>query len=200
MHPGFLDTTVTGSRATAGRARLTVRANAGFRVLMLVLWLFSVLMTLVLSPYVDPPSQTLPVALAMTAVGVPPILMGTAAVRLRGERLEVTNPLLTSSVALDDVACLDHRHGFEVVLRSGSRIGFTGSAPSLIGTITRYWSARRMVDRIQAVVDRPLTVDTGWQPGDRPVIRRLRTTALLWCAGYVVGGSSAASAIAAALR
>lgn len=184
---------------TADRRDLTVRANIGLRLLAFGMLLVSVLMTLGLAPMVDPASDRIFAAVAMTLVGIGPILLGSTVVRLRGNRLEVVNAILVSSVNLDDVACLDHRNGFEVVLKSGHRIGFVGSAPSLIGSMTKYRSARHAIDRVQAVVDRPLTVGPVWQPGDYPVTRRPRTTAMFWCAGYMILGTVGAIAIGAAL-
>ena len=190
---------MTPDLETAGRRELTVRANIGLRLLAFGLLMVSVLMTLGIAPMVYPISDRIFAALAMTLVGIGPILLGSTAVRLCGNRLEVVNAILVSSVDLDDVAYLDHRNGFEVVLKSGHRIGFTGSAPSLIGTMTKYRSARQVIDRVQAVVDRPLTVGSVWQPGDYPVTRRPRTTAMLWCAGYMLLGTVAALAIGAAI-
>ncbi len=181
----------------ADRSELTLRANAGLRLGAAGMVLVSAFMTLALVPGVDPAGDRLPAALAGTAVAIVPIMLGTTAVRLRGTRVEVVNAILVSTVELDDVAYVDHRNGFEIVLRSGHRVEFAGSAPSLIGAITGYRSARRMIDRLQAAVDRPLTVVSLWQPGDYPVTRRPRTTAMLWCAAYVLLGTAAALAIGA---
>jgi hypothetical protein len=152
----------------------------------------SVGMTVFLAPQVYPASDRLPAAIVMTFIAVFPLLLVSTAVRLRGARLEVINPLLISSVALDDVAYLDHRSGFQIVLKSGHRVDFAGSAPSLIGEMTHYWSARRMIERLQASVDRPLTEPTLWQPGDYRVHRRPRVSAIGWCTAYMIIGTASA--------
>ncbi|MGX5653785.1 hypothetical protein ACWKWC_03340 [Geodermatophilus nigrescens] len=159
----------------------------------------SVGMTVSLAAQVYPASDRLAAAIAAALIAVGPLLLGSTAVRLHGARLEVINPLLISSVALDDVAYLDHHRGFQIVLKSGHRVDFAGSAPSLIGAMTRYWSARRMIERLQASVDRPLTEQTLWQPGDYRVHRRPRISAFAWCAAYMIIGTASAMWLGAAL-
>lgn len=171
---------------------MTVRANAGLRTGCWLMVAVSVGMTVFLAPQVYPASDRLLAAIAMTSIAVIPFLLVSTAVRVRGARLEVTNPLLISSVALDDVAYLDHDRGFQIVLKSGHRVDFAGSAPSLIGAMTRYWSARRMIERLQASVDRPLTEPTLWQPGDYRVHRQPRFTAIAWCTAYMIIGTASA--------
>ena len=183
---------MTPSSVADDPTRVTVRANVGLRVGCAVMVLLSVVATLGLAPQVYPASDRGPAAIAMTFVAVIPILLGTSAIRVRGNRLQVANALLVSEVALSDVAYLDYRNGFEVVLRSGYRIDFVGSAPSLLGTITRYWSARRMIQQIDAALDHPFPGPTGWQPGDYPTTRRLRGTVILACVVYMTIGTVAA--------
>jgi len=179
---------------------VTVQANAGLRLLAFAGLLLSLTLTLVVAPVVEPAVDRLPAALCTWLIGVPMILWGTTTVRLRGDRLDVVNPVLVSAVRLADVACLDHRRGLEVVLTSGQRVQFAGSAPSLIGMTTRYWSARRAIDRIETAVGRPLTTPLVWQPGDHRVTYRPRTQALSWCAAYVVIDTTTALWLGAALE
>ncbi len=190
---------MTPSRVDREAARLTVPANIGLRAGCLMMVLLSAAATLGLAPQIYPATDRAPAAVAMTLVAVVPILLGTSAIRVRGDRLQVVNALLISEVALADVAYLDHRNGFEVVLRSGYRVDYVGSAPSLIGSITRYWSARRMIDTIDAALDHPFPGPTGWQPGDHPISRRLRTTAIVGCAAYMVTGTVAALSLGSLL-
>ncbi|MEI4273181.1 hypothetical protein TEK04_15750 [Klenkia sp. LSe6-5] len=183
--------------------RLTIPANAGLRGVAAVMLLVSVFMTLAFAPIADPDGRLLPIvafAAVSTGIGVQPILLGTSKLRLRGTHLEVVNTVFTYTATLDDIGYLDHRNGFDVVLRSGRRVGFAGSAPSLVGSISRYVSARRMIVRIEEATGRTWTTLTDWAPGDYPVTRRLRTRAALWCAAYVAGGVTAALSIAAAMH
>lgn len=195
---------MTGRHGTASeRPWLTIPANAGLRAFTAAMVLVSALMTLVIAPIVDPVGRPLPtaaLAVVLTGIGVQPILLGTSKLRLRGTHLEVVNTVFAYTAALDDIGYLDHRNGFDVVLRSGRRIGFAGSAPSLIGTISRYVSARQMIARIEEATGRTWTTLTDWAPGDHPVTRRPRTRAALWCAAHMAGGVAAALGIAAAMH
>jgi len=98
-------------------------------------------------------------------------LMGTSHVSVRGGQLEFVNTLTRTTVKPNEIKEILTENGLQVRLTSGRAFGSLAYGPSLLALITGNRRAKRLGNRIVAVVGEPTPANTWTQDSARTFAR-----------------------------
>lgn len=167
--------------------KLTIRATAGLRALMVAVILSTLMVSWVVAPSSNQPVESALIATLFGALAMPSLLLTTTAIVVRrNAEITLVNMWTVVTIPLADVASLSARNGFEVVLRSGRREASSAISSSLIGMVAGYPSAKRAIREIEQFLERELSTPQDWQPSHAETTGRLRGKAIAWALAYAL--------------